>query len=864
MMRNIVLFVNGLGALLLLPFLSLISQSTSAYEDATHVLMTLRAVQMSKLGTADNLKSQLGIDTFLYSPTSLIAPFGTSYIDIGTEVRQRKIDGRAGAFDESFFPKEPAFGFVAERDRYLLHAWLMRGARREDDTPLIPFLSNDDPVNAIRPLNHFFDPVHNLPLTIGGQLSGTWLGKKSPDWAIGALDAFADSNARDDLRKNHFAVFDAREAMWRALTLRDGSFAPVASVAGIPDGEPLRKAYWATTFRALGDLVHMIQDMGQPQHTRNEPHSGVGTIAMQQNYIGHRSVLESYIDARATAKSTYEVSGSGVVPIIVKDLAPIALASYPVPRFSRYTDYFSTTVAGSASASYAKTGYGLADYSNRRFFSPAKNFGHPDYQLPVSSASAYSRCKNPDGSDLISTRWDGTPNAGGLKAAALCAGIVSDELNPSQNASNVAITAESIWDQTLSDAGAAKTYHLTREVYDAQAALLIPRAAAYSAGIIDYFFRGQLFVAPPAEGVFGLVDHGDPASNCKDSCGFTKVKLRLANTTPDITPPGGSATPQTMNGGVVVAVAKFRRNSCYTTDLAGEYHGSGGDPEKIAYYANCVAPQPEEIVVSNPISVGAVNWCDPAVDPAAPTSCKNIATALTFTFQSPIPINAASLGLQVVYRGGLGLEADAVVVQTVDVSEPSFYVYMNASDYIKIGQSVYTRAEINAPTGSGLRSLVRPTTCIVNDQLSDTCLPPFDVSLPLRWGDPAPATVIAPLALGTPKVFSRFAMITAPDQAAVVNQSATPCYPAVPSIFPGRETQERFVQVPGSNPPTYQPTDAVSPMNLARGVYTTYGVACVVLGDGVPDAIDDRMSKMAPLAGAELSPKPIVGFTFGN
>ena len=56
---------------------------------------------------------------------------------------------------------------------------------------------------------------------------------------------------------------DAREAMWRALTLRDKNMSPNIGVAGIADGEPLRKAYWATTFRALGDLVHMIQDMGQ-------------------------------------------------------------------------------------------------------------------------------------------------------------------------------------------------------------------------------------------------------------------------------------------------------------------------------------------------------------------------------------------------------------------------------------------------------------------------------------------------------------------------------------------------------------------------------------------------------------------------
>ena len=78
------------------------------------------------------------------------------------------------------------------------------------------------------------------------------------------------------------------------------------------------------------------------------------------------------------------------------------------------------------------------------------------------------------------------------------------------------------------------------------AKLLVPRAVAYSAGLIDYFFRGQMYVAPGAEGIYSLLDHGDPGSNCKDSCGFTKVKLKVANATPDITPPGEAAVPQQM------------------------------------------------------------------------------------------------------------------------------------------------------------------------------------------------------------------------------------------------------------------------------------------------------------------------------
>ncbi len=268
------------------------------------------------------------------------------------------------------------------------------------------------------------------------------------------------------------------------------------------------------------------------------------------------------------------------------------------------------------------------------------------------------------------------------------------------------------------------------------------------------------------------------------------------------------------------------------------------------------APQPEEIVVSDAVNVSGI--------PACGGNCDAAAVPYTFNFQSPIPINAASLSLQLVYRGVLGSEADAVVVQTVDVSEPSYYVYMNASDYIKVGDAVYTRAQINDPANTTVRQKVKPVDCIVNDQLRDTCFQPYEVNFPLRWGDPAPTTAIAPLELTAPKQFSRLAMIAPPDQFAVVNQASTPCLPKDPSRFAGQETQERLEQVPG-NPPSYRLVDMVSPMNVARGAYTTYGVACVVNGDeSTAPSQDERMTTMAPLAGAELVPKTVAGFTYGN
>ena len=65
----------------------------------------------------------------------------------------------------------------------------------------------------------------------------------------------------------------------------------------------------------------------------------------------------------------------------------------------------------------------------------------------------------------------------------------------------------------------------------------------------------------PAEGLYGIIDGGNPASTCKDSCGFPKLKLRLKNTTAAI-----NGVAQDMVGGTLVGVVKFSRNSCYTSD----------------------------------------------------------------------------------------------------------------------------------------------------------------------------------------------------------------------------------------------------------------------------------------------------------
>lgn len=242
-----------------------LSASAHAYELATHGWLTYEAYKRSIfLRNQDNSKDsllakRLGVDL---ENTNV---FGITYFDVlGSEVRERT----ANSFESK--GKRMPDGV----DPLSLPGWLMRGAIREDDTALFGDNPQDDPYgNIIRVVNHFYDPVNNRGLVIGNV--GLPVGEAAPNWALGTTDAFMIPMATNPNRRNHFSILDAREAMWRALTLKakqpDGSYSDISPFGSLTTIRAVRNAYWATTFRALGDVLHLNQDMAQPQHTRNDP-----------------------------------------------------------------------------------------------------------------------------------------------------------------------------------------------------------------------------------------------------------------------------------------------------------------------------------------------------------------------------------------------------------------------------------------------------------------------------------------------------------------------------------------------------------------------------------------------------------------
>ncbi len=693
--------------------------------------------------------------------------------------------------------------------------WVMRGAIREDDDPSLtdPSPKGDDPQGDIhRVFRHFFDPTASAggALTVYGESDPCVLLLDLPvpcqtalDWGIGTSDARVDVNQPSAGRRNHFSVIDARETLWRALTLMksDGNGSLVAFAE---KDDPLyrrlqRQEYWATTFRALGDVLHLNQDMAQPQHTRNDVHSGESFAVMQSALTGHKSTYEQFVEASALHSKKMVVGTETPTPVPITALS-LNFNGYPTPQFVRYTDFWTTDDRK-----------GLADFSNAGFFTPGKNMMDITnrYSSPSKEPSNYSTASR------VPVRWDGTPIATKFVATtAQLLGSVRDN-NAAVDISDVPMTGYGLWDQFMQERGLLPHFTLYRENYVAQANLLLPRAVAYSAGILEYFFRGQIDISAPDEGVYGLIDHA--VEKDKDTAGFDTIKLKLRNSTPD----------QVMSGGTVVAVLKYHRNACYKDDLSGEPGAPGVDEEVCREVG-------DDIVVSELQRAVSID--------TTPHQFK-------FTFPKKLPINATDVRLQVVYRGPLGSETDAIAIGAKDLSEPTFMSYINASDYIRIDGHVYTRDRVDGD--QALLSKVYPQSCVDYTQspphLQSYCMQPFAIDLTLGFDG-----ILSKVAIdGLPvRRFIRFAFLSDLVDEIAVNQFRSPCFPPDPFQVAPLEYQVDFDKPSETMMHTYPIFEKT------RGIYGWFGTSCVRFGDGVEKvAQDDRDAVMADLT--EKYPLPL-------
>ena len=568
--------------------------------------------------------------------------------------------------------------------------------------------------------------------------------------------------------------------------------------------------------------------MAQPQHTRNEPHSSDAA-----------AILEGYTEARATGATNFKFDGQTLQADAVPPL-PLA-ENYPIPRFNRYSDYWSTA-SGADSLSIGK---GLADYSSRGFFTPLQSLGDPGnaFPRPANTEGAYTVAKN-------------TPTGGNA-----CPGLVLGFPEYAWGSVDDSVTGTPTKSVRMASRGLIPSkWTISRCVLIDQGNLLIPRAVAYSAGLIDYFFRGRLEITPPAEGIYSLVDHFDfsganamPTAAESGFKGFKTIKLNLRNATPDISPSGGGTpAPQTMQSGNLVAVLKFYRNKSYIDNLSGEPAGN----DTAAYTAS--RSMSEEIVVSSRVKDGGGNVL------TAPIGVANVAQTFIFEFDQELPINATDVKLQVVYRGTLGSEADAVVVETVDVSEPTHFAYVNSTDYIKVDGVLYTRENLNTRLlgDAALRAKIQPASCIKSTTLAldDQCFVAKDLIYPLAFPNGTP---IGQVSLPV-RTYHRISALTQAGATWQLNFGQTAqCGPQGIDNVLSALAQTTYTPNASGGVDTNL---SVTGVQTARGIRGYPMENCIFAGDGntaVTQLTDTQRAALSPLPTGNLTPKQMTGFQFG-
>jgi hypothetical protein len=450
-------------------------------------------------------------------------------------------------------------------------------------------LKEDEPFT--RTFNHFHDPTRSWD---DAGLKGSWVGCSSILWAQNNC-----SSANDK-----WSWAKAREYFYTALTTDSTT----------PDSTTIREQNYADTFRALGQQMHLLSDAAVPEHTRNDihvfplldtpdqsfPQIGSGTY---ETWCKHN---RDNLNTTATAMD-YSITNNS----LVSGLAPTS-------------NFWDTT----PSAGTTTTPVGLAEYTNFNFVSGDtifKDFEYP--QQPISFIVTAVVAKDGKTDDRVYFR--GTTSDGKSLNHLASTGYLWSELSQ--------VSAFDIDDSR---------YVLDDECFKDYAAILVPKAISYSAGMLDYFFRGKIDISVPANGLYSMI----PGT----ATGFTTIKLRAKN---------GSAAGEEMTDGDIKLVVKYK--------VAQEDPFKSGPVPTTPDFSYIVAPEKDNI--------------------------RTISRSYTdFNFDLNLPLYATDISLQVVYKGRLGNEDGAIAVGFKDISEPTPIDMFNNMDKICINGSWFDAGSPNA------------------------------------------------------------------------------------------------------------------------------------------------------------------------
>jgi hypothetical protein len=230
-----------------------------------------------------------------------------------------------------------------------------------------------------------------------------------------------------------------------------------------------RDEAWAETFRAVGQLMHLVVDASVPEHTRNDPHPLGGLFGSYEYWAQTQhgrpgsateaAFIKKYLegpvlpDLNLLARATNEVA------------APIPVAHLIDSKTYRGIDPNATLTAA----------IGIAEFSNANFFSEDsgyRRFLAPDYPHPVVERLVPTMRQLPTTQSIRAYYKKGADD-----------GLAVDP-----------VLAECALDAAFRDDGIPTPQYkcMDQIVWQQTALAMLPRAVGYAATLIDYFFRGSV------------------------------------------------------------------------------------------------------------------------------------------------------------------------------------------------------------------------------------------------------------------------------------------------------------------------------------------------------------------------------------
>ena len=306
--------------------------------------------------------------------------------------------------------------------------WMEEGAHDEDD--------------GFNSLGHFYDPVHDSALT--------------EPFLICASDFFQKANFRAiDASGSQFSVYNAKQYYLSALL-------------GMNPGS--RDSDTVLLLQAMGHEMHLIQDMAQPEHTRNDQHLPQSVWILTNGTAA--SVWEEW---GLEYLANHQVQGA-IDPYVPFD-------GYPSVNLPDYYDYFHTA-----------SGKGMADFSSTNFVTQDTNYDDSGpthcftYALPNSHDDSQRRLAF----NVMEEVMD--PITGIKTFQPVDEAIFTSQVHDAYQQTSLTDVEHdfySLLDLETKLLG-VQVYSLGDASYLSRAGYLIPRAVGYSAGFVDHFFRGSL------------------------------------------------------------------------------------------------------------------------------------------------------------------------------------------------------------------------------------------------------------------------------------------------------------------------------------------------------------------------------------